>query len=128
MDHTPEEHDTDYSDSVVVDADLTPVTPRKGSLPIKIPEMRFNYVFNNALKAEAARHNVAEPTTWMVCKVVCKDVLLMPFLQSFLWTALLISMKTPLKNALNYTKRMCSALFTNVSGANMYKPKGKKSM
>ncbi|KAL3235120.1 hypothetical protein RNJ44_02908 [Nakaseomyces bracarensis] len=80
------------------------------SLPT-IPDTRFEYTFRRALDKERAKvraQNLVNQSqsqkasgqeedvglsAYVVCKVVVRDVLLMPFLQSVLWTGFLLGLK-----------------------------------
>lgn len=76
-------------------------TPQK----VSIPDLRFEQTFKNALKREALKNKQYKAkngtdtdsesplSASIICKVVLRDVLLLPFLQGALWTGVLIAMR-----------------------------------
>ena len=65
---------------------------------LKIPDMRFNHIFSNSLQREMKRQNKEKVTTYILCKVILKDIIIIPFIQNFLWTTALMGFRGPLKN------------------------------
>lgn len=85
-----------------------------------VPDTRFEYTFKRALNREAEKQRtlqwkkmgVVDPpvinqlrknqpakiSSYVVCKVVARDVILMPLVQGVLWTSLLITMRPWLRS------------------------------
>lgn len=68
------------------------------ALKLKIPDMRFNHIFSMSLQKEMKKQNKERVTTYILGKVIFKDIIIIPFLQNILWTSTLIILRDPLKN------------------------------
>ncbi|CAR23245.1 uncharacterized protein KLTH0E04576g [Lachancea thermotolerans CBS 6340] len=79
--------------------------PMTGAQKVAVPDLRFEQTFQRALRREASKNQKATSqghsttdadatiSASVICKVVLRDVLLMPFLQGILWTSALIALK-----------------------------------
>lgn len=82
---------------------------------IKIPDTRFEQTFRRAIDREVAKQNALSgkstddkksgPSAYVICKVVVRDVLLMPFIQSVLWTGFLLGLKPWLRMVVGFGRR-----------------------
>lgn len=108
-----------------------------------VPDTRFEQTFKRALVREAERQRASQwkkmglndpqvisqlqkikppnISKLVVCKVVFRDVFLMPFVQGIIWTTALIALKPWLGQAVAHGRRMGSALYRIVLGPDLVK-------
>lgn len=67
----------------------------------KVPDFRFNKIFERKLNYECKQQGKDSPDWLVVSKIVIKDIILMPFLQNIVWTGLLIYAIKPIKLWIN---------------------------
>ncbi|SCU83808.1 LAMI_0C04786g1_1 [Lachancea mirantina] len=96
-----------------------------------IPDLRFEQTFMNAVRKEAiARHGITAKTqdssdgkvkitAGVVCKVILRDVFLMPFVQGILWTSVLIAMRPWLSNATRSGQRLGRYIYRTILGKDL---------
>ncbi|CCE62603.1 hypothetical protein TPHA_0C04520 [Tetrapisispora phaffii CBS 4417] len=111
---------------------------------LKVPDVRLEQSFNNALQKEAEKQRVAklkkeglddskilqiqknEPATvtkYIVWKVILRDMILMPFIQGALFTGLLMAVKPWLRGVVGNGRRFGSYIYKLVLGKDLVKPK-----
>lgn len=110
-----------------------------------VPDTRFQQTFQRALAREADRQRtlewkkmgVVDPlvinqlqkgqparvSTYVVCKVIARDVILMPFVQGILWTSLLIMLKPWLRGVVIHGRKMGTFIYNRVLGIDLVKKK-----
>ncbi|SCV01168.1 LANO_0F10484g1_1 [Lachancea nothofagi CBS 11611] len=94
---------------------------------LAIPDLRFQQTFQNALKREAKKNKKLGTesegndriSASVICKVVLRDVLLLPFLQGILWTGILIAMKPWLRLVVRQGQQCGQKLYNLVLGKNL---------
>ena len=64
---------------------------------LKIPDMRFNHIFSMSLQREMKRQNKKRVTAYILSKVILRDIIIIPFVQNFLWTSAIMTFRDPLK-------------------------------
>ncbi|AET39436.1 uncharacterized protein Ecym_4381 [Eremothecium cymbalariae DBVPG len=115
--------------------------------PLAIPDIRFEQTFMVALKKEALKQHqykirklkgsqdivvsedFGEPTitTFVVAKVIVRDVVLLPLVHGMLWTGFLIMMKPWLKACTQNGRRLGAGIYNVIVGRNVYpKPQTKR--
>ncbi|SCU85066.1 LAFA_0D13696g1_1 [Lachancea sp. 'fantastica'] len=95
---------------------------------LPIPDLRFQQTFQNSLKREAEKNKKVGTqeangegviNAAVVCKVVLRDVLILPFVQGILWTTVLIALK-PWLRYVNLKGQACGrAIYNMVLGKNL---------
>ena len=97
------------------------IIPRRHSAPptIPIPDTRFSYVFHAALQKETNRRRLKEPDALVYAKVIFRDVMIVPFLQSILWTWVLMSYRPVLRGLAAKVKRVTSTLYEVILGRDL---------
>lgn len=110
-----------------------------------VPDTRFEQTFMRALMKEAEKQRASEwkkmgivdppvinqlqkvqppsISKLVVCKVVVRDVIVMPLLQGLIWTGLLIAMKPWLKYMVYQGRKMGSSIYRTVLGIDLVKAK-----
>lgn len=110
-----------------------------------VPDTRFEYTFRRALNREAERQRTlqwkkvgvvdplvinqlqknqpAKVSSYVVCKVVVRDVILMPFVQGVLWTGLLITMRPWLRKMVQNGRKVGTFIYRTVLGTDLIKKK-----
>ncbi|QLL32274.1 hypothetical protein HG536_0C04430 [Torulaspora globosa] len=110
-----------------------------------VPDTRFEQTFRRALAREAERERasqwkkmgIVDPVVisqlqkvqppkiskLVVCKVVVRDVILMPLVQGLLWTSILIFMKPWLRQVVYQGRRLGSSIYKLVLGTDLVKAK-----
>lgn len=110
-----------------------------------VPDTRFEQTFRRALTREAEKQRAtqwkkmgvvdpvvinqlqkAKPPTIskaVICKVVVRDVFLMPFVQGMLWTSILIAMRPWLKQVVNHGRKLGTTIYRLVLGTDLIKAK-----
>ncbi|SMN19962.1 similar to Kazachstania naganishii KNAG_0L01230 hypothetical protein [Maudiozyma saulgeensis] len=86
-----------------------------------IPDLRFSNVIYNALAKETKRQNLTDPNLKIIAKVLLRDVILMPFIQSIVWTGFIISLRPTLKNLVQLGKSFNSSVYNLIIGADLRK-------
>ncbi|CCF59331.1 hypothetical protein KAFR_0G02990 [Kazachstania africana CBS 2517] len=97
---------------------------------LAIPDTRFGYVFRKAVQKEL-RKQVKETDSdnkhinknLIICKVIARDVILMPFIQSILWTGFLISFKPCLRGFIRFCQRLGPMIKGSILEGNIGKSK-----
>lgn len=108
-----------------------------------VPDTRFEQTFRRALTREAEKQRA---TQWhkmgvdpamiselqkvqppqiskiVVCKVVVRDIVLMPLVQGLLWTGILIAVKPWLKNVVSHGRKLGSSIYRLVLGTDLVRP------
>ncbi|CUS23560.1 LAQU0S10e03202g1_1 [Lachancea quebecensis] len=107
---------------------LKPVT---GAQKIVVPDLRFEQTFQKALRREANKNQKASSqghitadtdsviSASVICKVVLRDVLLMPFLQGILWTSALIALKPWLRMVMVHGRLVGRRIYELVLGKDL---------
>ncbi|SCW01161.1 LAFE_0D06436g1_1 [Lachancea fermentati] len=102
-----------------------------GEVPkIAIPDIRFEQTFKNALRREATKNHKLHATQQgsqekpvvtaaIVCKVVFRDVLLVPFVQGILWTGFLIALKPWLRHMVFQGRKVGKFIYRQVLGTDL---------
>ncbi|CAR28185.1 hypothetical protein ZYGR_0N06770 [Zygosaccharomyces rouxii] len=110
-----------------------------------IPDTRFESTFKRALNREAEKQRtlqwkkmgVEDPlvinqlqknqpvkiNSYVVCKVVARDVIFMPLVQGLLWTSLLITMKPWLRSVIQNGRKFGTFIYRTVLGTDLIKKK-----
>lgn len=88
---------------------------------IPIPDTRFANVFNNALNKEVKKQNLSSPNFKVVAKVLIRDIILMPFVQSIVWTGFLISFKPMVRHFIQWGKAFITSIYKLVLGTDLIK-------
>ncbi|SCU97742.1 LADA_0H07998g1_1 [Lachancea dasiensis] len=95
---------------------------------LAIPDLRFQQTFQNAVKKEARRTNERPETqsdkqghltASVICKVVLRDVIIMPLVQGMLWTGILIAMKPWLRFMVRQGQLCGHQLYSLILGKNL---------
>lgn len=115
------------------------------SVNYAVPDTRFEQTFRRSLAREAERQRASQwrkmgivdplvisqlqsvqpPTIskLVVCKVVVRDVILMPLVQGLLWTGLLIVMRPWLRLMVSQGRKLGSSIYKLVLGTDLVKAK-----
>lgn len=110
-----------------------------------VPDTRFEHTFRRALNREAENQRTSqwkkmgvvdplvvnqlqknEPpkiSSYVVCKVVARDVILMPLLQGVLWTSILIMVRPWLRGVVQNGRKIGSYIYRTVLGTDLIKKK-----
>lgn len=110
-----------------------------------VPDTRFEQTFKRALNQEAERQRIFEwkkmgvmdplvinqlqknqppkVSGYVVCKVVARDVILMPLVQGVLWTSLLIMMRPWLGSVVRNGRKLGIFIYRTVLGTDLIKRK-----
>ena len=113
--------------SVVKLIEITSTTATAIMMPVKkvptfpIPDTRFANVFYNSLAKETKKQNLQNPNIKVVTKVLLRDMIVMPFIQSFVWASFLISFKPTLRALVNFTKSFNSSIYDMIFGTSLIK-------
>ncbi|SCV04404.1 LAME_0H18162g1_1 [Lachancea meyersii CBS 8951] len=94
---------------------------------LAIPDLRFQQTFQNALKREAKKNKKIGTegnddeniSTAVICKVILRDVLFMPFVQGILWTSILIAMKPWLRFTVQQGQMCGQRLYNFILGKDL---------
>ncbi|CAB4254044.1 similar to hypothetical protein KAFR_0G02990 [Kazachstania africana CBS 2517] [Maudiozyma barnettii] len=86
-----------------------------------IPDVRFSNVFYTALAKETKRQKLNDPNFKIITKVLLRDVILMPFIQSIVWTGFIISFKPTLKQLVQSTKSFNTFIYSLITGNDLHK-------
>lgn len=89
--------------------------------PLYIPDTRFAYTFRNSLQKEAVKRKETQPSKTSICKVIFRDVILMPFLQNMLWVCLLLAFKPAFRGVVLHGKRIGSSIYRMILGPSFSK-------
>lgn len=73
---------------------------------LKVPDMRFNYIFTKSLEKEMMRQGKDAVTYYILGKVILRDIIIIPFLQNMIWTGALITLKDPIKKYCSYLRQV----------------------
>ena len=97
------------------------MVPHGHSVPpaIPIPDTRCSYVIHAALQKETNRRRLKEPDALVYAKVIFRDVMIVPFLQSILWTWVLMSYRPILRGLAAKVKRVASTLYDVILGRDL---------
>ncbi|AQZ14720.1 ADL119W (Scer_YGOB_ADL119W) [Zygosaccharomyces parabailii] len=115
------------------------------SSPYPVPDTRFQQTFQRALTREAERQRtlewkkmgVVDPlvinqlqkekparvSRYVICKVIARDVVLMPFVQGILWTSLLILSKPWLRAVVANGRKFGTFVYNRVLGVDLVRKK-----
>lgn len=88
-----------------------------------IPDVRFSNVFYKALTKETKKQNLENPNLKVIVKVLVRDVILMPFIQSILWTGFIISIRPSVKHLITASKSFNSSIYNLITGSDLTKRK-----
>ncbi|QLQ80533.1 hypothetical protein HG537_0D05340 [Torulaspora globosa] len=110
-----------------------------------VPDTRFEQTFRKALVREAERERASqwrkmgivdpvvisqlqkvqpvEISKVVVCKVVIRDVIVMPLVQGLLWTSILIFMRPWLRQMVYQGRKLGSSIYKLVLGIDLVKAK-----
>ncbi|KAG0666956.1 hypothetical protein C6P45_000165 [Maudiozyma exigua] len=84
-----------------------------------IPDVRFSNVFYKALTKETEKQKLVNPNLKVVVKVLVRDVILMPFIQSILWTGFIISVRPSVKHLISVGKSFKSSVYNMIIGSDL---------
>ncbi|EDO15400.1 hypothetical protein Kpol_1063p10 [Vanderwaltozyma polyspora DSM 70294] len=118
------------------------VAPGPTNFPV--PDVRFEETFNRAINKEAEKqreyslkkkglttdeiskikeNEAPEVTTYIVWKVIVRDMLIMPFIQGIMFSGLLIILKPWLRSVVGNGRRFGTFIYNTVLGKNLTKTK-----
>lgn len=111
-----------------------------GKEVLNIPDLRVEQTFKRAVAKETKEYIIKNKATFprstiteltrvekaVICsKVILRDILVMPFLQSVAWTGFLIVLKPWLRTTVTFGRKMGSSAMDLITGRNLVKSKPK---
>lgn len=111
-----------------------------GKEVLNIPDLRVEQTFKRAVAKETKKYIIKNKATFprstiteltrvekaVICsKVILRDILVMPFLQSVAWTGFLIVLKPWLRTTVTFGRKMGSSAMDLITGRNLVKSKPK---
>lgn len=98
---------------------ISTMMPAKNIPTFPIPDTRFANVFYNSLAKETKKQKLNNPNFKVVSKVLLRDVIIMPFVQSMVWASFLISFRPTLRKMVDFTKSFNTSVYNLIFGTNL---------